>query len=264
MKGKFIISLFSVVMIVTTSILWLESCRKPVGSVEMLKTEEIIKELAVANTQEKAEVGINHLIEKIGIGITKENSDYEYYILDEGQIKDLATFQAGFVNGDTSINIGTYYTIFSSYQDTLEQILKNEYVYNTTLSKTLKNLQMDAKVAMANLENPNNAMLGYIVSENGEIPNDIPLYDSTQIISPVQAFCLNIMTSNKYAEYVTEKSTDGINLSGCEIGCIALGSVCSAMCSAATGFFGTAACIFGCTVATALCLEGCHDQGGGK
>lgn len=251
-------------MIAIVAIFWMESCRKPVGSIEMLSTEEIIRELANANTPEKAEIGINNLIEKVGIGIIKENSDYDLYVIDEEQIKTLAAAQSGFINGDTSINIGTYYSIFSGFQDTLELMMNNEYLYNCTLSKSLQNLQVDAKIAVDNLENPNNAMFGIIISEDGEIPSDIPLYDSVNMISPVQAFCFNIMTANKYGEFTLVKSTDDFNLSGCQIACIALGSLCAATCSAATSLLGTAACIFVCSVATAYLLEGCHDQGGGK
>jgi len=264
MKTKAYLTIASIMLVAFAAVFWVQSCRKSVGEVGALFINDIVKELNSADSPEKAEIALRHLIQKVGIGISKQNSQYQLYTLDEDQIKTIAQAQSGYINGDTAICIGQYYNIFSKFQDSLELWSGQQYQFTSTLNKSLRDLQENARIALINPDDPNNSMLLTIIADNGNIPTNVSLFDSTILISPVSAFCYCIWNAEQYGNYAILKSSNKVNISACKVACIALGSVCGATCSAATGFWGTAACIFACAIATELCIESCHDQGGGK
>jgi len=264
MKTKIYISMALMIIIAIAAVFWIQSCRKPVETIESHSISYITKELNDATTPEKAAIAINHLIEKTGIGIEKGNSDYQLYTIEEDGIANLATAQSGYNNKDTSVNIGTYFTIFSQIMDSLQLTSNNEWIFNCNLPTALSDLSTLSNIAKGNPENPNNALILTIISVNGNIPNQITSFDSTMIISPVQAFCFNLWVANKYGKYNTLKEGARTDINWCKVGCYAGYIAGTALCSALTGWWTVFLCKQALKIAKDICLANCHDQGGGK
>lgn len=266
MKTKIYTSISVVVLLAIISFFWIQSCQKEVESTDSLFTKDIIKELAEANTPEKAEIAINHLFEKVGIGIPNKNSDYVYFKVNEEIVSNLGIAQSNFVNGNSAVTIGTSYSIFSKTMDRLKIVSDNKITFECTLNNSLQDLYKASIAAKNDEEKPNNALLLTISSENGIIPYQITQYDSTRIISPVQKFCFSLWMFNKYGNFNLNKNAVAVSLSLCEIACYALYAIQLSACDSYLPYFPDlyTICVHNADSALHACLAECHEGGSGS
>lgn len=255
MKTKIIISIAAVVLITIAAVFWMESCRKPVGPIEILSTEEIIKELEEANTPEESKFAINHLIEKVGLGFQLEGSSYEYYQLNEQQINDLAFVQSQYNNGIAFETNGEFYDSIRFASNILSGQLSNQWFLTGNYNTTVNHLRDEAINALSDKEKPDNALILTIMSKYGEIPEYIEPLIIEDSLSPVQNFLFSTWLTNNYSEFnITQRGSFW-----CKVKCVVKGVICITICYFTNGYD----CIEDCVDGTVDCWKKCHDQGGG-
>lgn len=234
------------------------------GPISNISTSDIVKEVANANTVDKSIIAIQHLIQKIGFGYPNSESKYGKYSISNEQIANIAKSHSMFIsNGSDSIytyNIGALYDSILVLVSYLSNLSGNEWTFTGSLNETLNTLQQESQNALINMELPNNSILINIVAENGAIPSQIPLYNSTKVKSPIQVFLLAIWIITEYERYQT--IIDKINW--CKTLCIAGTAACVTACWLILKIPpAPQICSAWCTAAGAICLATCHDQGGG-
>lgn len=252
------------VIIVFVSIDWwgckTEFITNPVSTIP---TADIVKEVATANTVEKAIVAIQHLIQKIGFGYSYEQSKYGKYAINGEQITNIAKIHSEYIRGDTisTYNIGELYDSILVLTSELSIININEWIFTGNLNESLNTLQVQSQNALGDIESPNNSLLINIIAENGVIPTQVPLYDSTKVKSPIQVFLLTIWIITEFERYQTIIDKFSWCKALCTGGYVACLGVCWIIEKKIPSSGPTCRAI--CAAAYTYCLSLCHDQGGG-
>ena len=190
-KIRFVLTFFMLVS--TVGILWMCSAEK-VGLQDpsSITISEIVAELANARTQVEAEVALENLLDKTGVGREIKGSRYVDYFLGDGSVSDLAKSHLLFLNDDYAV-----LTWGDTYE--LEQLFVNEERFSAVdFASAVARLQQQANTALLNSESPENALLIALVADGAGIPGTIPLYMESDIISPLQNFLFNAWLAYEY------------------------------------------------------------------
>lgn len=175
------------------SILWVCSAGKiGLQDPSSITISEIVAGLANARTQVEAEVALENLLDKTGVGREIKGSRYVDYFLGDGSVSDLAKSHLLFLNDDyAALTWGDTYE--------LEQLFVNEERFSAVdFASAVARLQQQANTALVNSESPENALLIALVADGAGIPATIPLYMESDIISPLQNFLFNVWLAYEY------------------------------------------------------------------
>ena len=173
MKPKTLV-FFAILLMTACCFLWMCSTQI-IGPQEPTKipTAEIVDALANARTQAEAELAIEHLLDKTGVGRSIIGSKYNDYLLLDDFISELAKDQVLFLNdNDFSLSWGEVFEIEQAIPD-------DEWLSLVDFEEVITRFRDQATAALASSETPNNALLLVIAAEG---------YDETDIMSPIQDF----------------------------------------------------------------------------
>lgn len=182
--------------------LWLACDFEKVGPREpsAIKIASILEELANSRTQAEAEIAISHLLEKTGVGISVKGSNYGDHILPANFIATLAEEHLLFLKGEYN---WTWEEMFE-----IEKLLsEDEWILPVTFEDAAARLQKEATSALADPENPNNALLLVIVAQGATVPTTISAFDKTATISPVQESLFEIWTDYAFGKFESQKTS---------------------------------------------------------
>ena len=172
-----------------------------------IPVSQIANEIANANTQEKAIIAMKHIIQKVGLGTEVQNSRYNNYLVSEFMTNDFGRIQEQFLNNDTSYASFLLHEMYDTLHTICNSPLHTSSGWQLTgnRAETFLRLQQKGNSALQDPEDPNNAIILMIQSQNGIIPSQMQLYDSLVIKTPIQTFLFAIWVME---EFVIFPSTD--------------------------------------------------------
>lgn len=168
-----------------------------------LKLADVLAELDNSRSQIEAEVAIQHLLEKTGVGIEVRGSQYGEYTLPDNFVTGLAQEHLLYLqSGKPAWTWGEMFEI--------EKLLsEDDWGRPVEFQEAMTRLQELATAAQSNPENPNQALLLALVAKGATVPAAIPLYEQAAMISPVQEFLFAVWASYEFdGPGSSQKSTD--------------------------------------------------------
>lgn len=154
--------------------------------------EGVVRDLADSSTQVEAEAAIRNLLIKVEMGREFPGSRYALYTLSDEDIAGLAEENLLHLNGNLQLTLGY---IFDSIMYVADVTPFPEMEYDTAMD--ILRAEMDA--ALADPEEPGNALLVAIASEDGIMPEIAPYYEEDTVRSPLQTLLFAIWFHRKYA-----------------------------------------------------------------
>ena len=180
------------------SILWVCSIEN-IGPQEpsQIPIDEIVAELANANTQSDVAFAIDHLLDKTGVGRAIKGSRYNDYSFPDDFISDLAESHLRFLNdNDYALSWGDVFKIEQALPD-------DDWLLDVDFQEVVSRFQEQASAALLNPEDPNNALLLAIAADGSRIPNPIPLHDEDEldILSSVQDLLFTVWMNYEFQDF---------------------------------------------------------------
>jgi hypothetical protein len=157
-----------------------------------VKTTEVMVRLAASSSQAEAEAAVRSLIVKAEMGETFPGSRYELYTFSDEDIAELAELHRYYQNGELLITLGR---TFEAIMYIADHIPLPKMEFDTAMSM----LAEETEAALADPEEPGNALLMAIASENESVPKTVPLYDENTVRSPVQTMLFAIWFHREFA-----------------------------------------------------------------
>lgn len=184
--------LLPAVMVCSVCLLWGCQTEEVADLSEDVKTTDVMVRLAASSSQAGTEAAVRSLIVKAEMGETFPGSRYELYTFSDEDIADLAELHTYYQNGELLITLGR---TFEAIMYVAEHIPVPKMEFDTAMST----LAEETEAAFADPEEPGNALLVAIASENGNVPKTVPLYDENTVRSPVQTMLFAIWFHSKFA-----------------------------------------------------------------
>jgi hypothetical protein len=259
MKKSIIITISATLLLaIALSVYLLIGCQKNVEPINSANISILINELHDAESKEDIEIAITNIFDKIGIGEDVQGSLYSDYELTTDQIIELSEIQSEYKKGNAyDKTIEEIYYRLKLFSDSISKLTNNYWLLSGNLEETLIELQSSAQMALKNVDDPNNSLLMIIYSKDGQILDDIVVYDSTTVLSPIQFFLFYLWTYETFG-----KTLKSAQMTGCQTACLAGGAVCCGLC--AISILGTPICCAACAEAAWLCFSTCPLHEGGS
>jgi len=263
--------LLPAVMVCSVCLLWGCQTEEVADLSEDVKTTDVMVRLAASSSQAGTEAAVRSLIVKAEMGETFPGSRYELYTFSDEDIADLAELHTYYQNGELLITLGR---TFEAIMYVADHIPVPKMEFDTAMST----LAEETEAAFADPEEPGNALLVAIASENGNVPKTVPLYDENTVRSPVQTMLFAIWFHRRFAGSSTMPRGDGSSElapllkkadspppDSCEVKCYTNYNNDIAQCRHL--YWPNDPEQFGeCALQAAkdylACLDACHDQGG--
>ena len=161
-----------------------------------MKLTEILAQLENSRTPVEAEMAIQHLVEKIGIGIEIKGSSYGQYYLPDNFAVELAEAHLRYLNGERDEDW--------AYAFELEKVVSDErWTKPLTFADVAAALEPQAQAALADPESPNHALVLAMLVNGTVLPSSIAAPAPTDLISPVQEFLFEAWMEYEYGELRT-------------------------------------------------------------
>lgn len=168
-----------------------------------MKLTEILAQLENSRSPVEAEVAIQHLVEKTGLGLDIKGSSYGQYFLPDNFAIGLAEAHLRYLNGERDKNWAEAFD--------LERIVSEErWAKPLTFEDVAAALAPQAQAALADPESPDHALMLAMLVSGTALPSSIAAPAPTDLISPVQEFLFEAWMELEYGELrILQKSPKG-------------------------------------------------------
>jgi hypothetical protein len=173
------LSLLPAVLAVAVCLFW--GCQnEPVADFsEETRIVDVVGELAGSDSQAEAEAAIRNLLNKAEMGTAFPGSRYEAYEFSDEDIADLAELHLLYLNGEFEPSLAH---TFEAMMRVADDMSMPRMEFDSAASM----FQGQTADALADPEEPGNALLVAIAAEDGKIPGTAPSYNEATVRSPVQ------------------------------------------------------------------------------
>jgi hypothetical protein len=185
-------ALFTVLMSVAG--LWWACNFESVGPKDpsAIKLADILAELENSRSQTQAEMAIQHLLEKTGVGIEVRGSQYGGHRLPDGFVLRLAQEHLLYLQD------GTYDWTWGQMFEATKLLSEGDWNHPVEFAEAMARLQEQAAAAQNDPEKPNNALLLAMVTKSA---NTSPaVLDETAIVTPVQEFLFGVWANYEFGD----------------------------------------------------------------
>jgi hypothetical protein len=153
---------------------------------------DVLGELASCGSQAEAEAAIRNLLNKVEIGTAFPGSRYESYEFSDVDIADLAELHLLYLDGQFRPPLAHTFEAVMQVADYMS-MPRMEFYSAASI------LRGQTAYALVDPEEPGNALLVTIASEDGEVPGTAPSYNESTIRSPVQATFFALWLHREFA-----------------------------------------------------------------
>lgn len=158
-----------------------------------MKLTEILAQLENSQSPVEAEMAIQHLVAKTGIGIEIKGSNYGEYYLPDNFAVELAEAHLRYLSGERDKNWAEAFE--------LEKAVSEErWAKPLTFEDIAAALAPQAQAALADPESPNHALVLAMLASGTALPSSIAAPAPTDLISPVQEFLFEAWMEFQYGD----------------------------------------------------------------
>ncbi len=161
---------------------------------EETRIEDVVGGLAHSDSQAEAEAAIRNLLNKAEMGTAFPGSRYEAYAFSDEDIADLAESHLLYSNGELQSSLGD---AFHAVMRVADRMSVPEMGFDTATDM----LEGQTAHALAEPEEPENAILVAIATEDGRIPAAVPSYSQETVRSPVQTTLFALWLHREFAGF---------------------------------------------------------------
>lgn len=146
---------------------------------EETRIRDVVGGLADSDSQAEAQAAIRNLLNKAEMGTAFPGSRYEAYAFSDEDITDLAELHLLYLDGQFKPTLAHTFEAIMRVADDMS-------MPGMEFDSAASMLQGQTADALADPEEPGNALLVAIAAEDGKIPGTAPSYDEATVRSPVQ------------------------------------------------------------------------------